>query len=150
MCGGFVKGNDQEVKNPKYMMVGVYTVPVFEDDGTACSSPKEEDILAVRELDLHLRRRSFLHQRMLKNQIHRSLGRRLRTPLSMVFEGGEIHNYTMVEIVANRSQPKVQYALAKMFAKLNYLGLPLRRLHSDRAAEFTSSKMRRWTADRGV
>ena len=39
-------------------------------------------------------------------------------------------------------------AIAKMTTKLRYHGLPVRRLHSDRAGEFTSKKAKKWAMER--
>ena len=37
-----------------------------------------------------------------------------------------------------------------MLGKLRYMGLDVRRLHSDRAGEFTANQVRKWTEDQGI
>ena len=45
----------------------------------------------------------------------------------------EVKQITLVEILPDRSGPAVISGLSRMHARLRYLGLPLLRLHSDRA-----------------
>ena len=161
LCGKFAKGKDQEIKNARYMVIGVFTVPAFAD-GKAClkASPKEEDILAgegaalPEEIEELFVAEEEEHHDPPEDQQEDDGNIWLAKVEDSIEEQElrgrefEVRNYTMVEIVADRSLGEVQYALAKMVAKLNYLGFPVRRLH--RAAEFTSAKMRRWAADRGM
>ena len=58
----------------------------------------------------------------------------------------EVRQLTLVEIVKTRGE--ALEAIAKMTTKLRYHGLPVRRLHSDQAGEFTSKKARRWAMER--
>eukprot|EP00438_Fugacium_kawagutii_P036614 Skav217824 [mRNA] locus=scaffold889:271892:280114:- [translate_table: standard] len=61
-----------------------------------------------------------------------------------------VRNVTLVEILESRSAHHVLPALARMYSKLRLLGLPLFRLHSDRARELLSAPIRRWTLDRDI
>ena len=55
--------------------------------------------------------------------------------LEVEAEGIEIQNYTMVETLVSRNVAEVKACLAKMIARLKYLGLDVRRVHSDAAGE---------------
>ena len=59
-----------------------------------------------------------------------------------------IRNYTMVETLTSRQGADLKAALARMVARLKYLGMEVRRVHSDAAAEMLGT--RRWCEDRGI
>ena len=61
-----------------------------------------------------------------------------------------VKNLTFTEVVQSRSVKDVLPALARIHARLRHLGLPLLRIHCDRARELTSAVVRKWTLDRGV
>ena len=61
-----------------------------------------------------------------------------------------VMNLTFVELLGSRSVAEVLPALARIYARLRALGLPLLRLHSDRARELVAAPVRRWTLDRGI
>ena len=61
-----------------------------------------------------------------------------------------VRNLTFVELVNSRSVTDVLPALARIHARLQALGLPLLRLHCDRARELVAAPIRRWTLDRGI
>ena len=57
---------------------------------------------------------------------------------------------TFVEVLETRRTKHVLAALARIHCRLRSLGLPLLRLHSDRARELIAAPVRRWTLDRGI
>lgn len=59
-------------------------------------------------------------------------------------------NLSFVDIVPTRNLSHVLPALARVHARLRQLGLPVMRIHSDRAKELTSRTVQRWAADRGI
>jgi len=61
-----------------------------------------------------------------------------------------VMNLTFVELLGSRSVAEVLPALARIYARLRALGLPLLRLHCDRARELVAAPVRRWTLDRGI
>ena len=61
-----------------------------------------------------------------------------------------VRNLTFVEVLPGRSVQHILPALARIYARLRSLGLPLYRLHCDRARELISAPVRRWTLDRGI
>ena len=61
-----------------------------------------------------------------------------------------VQNLALVEIVADRTVQQVLHALARMHARLRSLGLPIHRLHGDKAKELVSHQTHRWAADRQI
>ena len=61
-----------------------------------------------------------------------------------------VRNLTFVETLPSRAVSHVLPALARIRARLCALGLPLLRLHCDRARELCSEAIRKWTLDRGI
>ena len=61
-----------------------------------------------------------------------------------------VKNLTFVELLSSRSVGEVMPALARIHARLQALGLPVLRLHCDRARELVAAPVRRWTLDRGI
>lgn len=68
--------------------------------------------------------------------------------LEVEAEEVEIQNYTMVETLTTRHVSEVKSCLARMVARLKYLGLDVRRVHSDAAGEMRGTK--KWCEDRGL
>ena len=65
-------------------------------------------------------------------------------------EDFEVRQLTLVEIVKSWASANLMEAVARMVTKLRYYGLPVKRLHSDRAREFTAKRARRWALDSGI
>ena len=61
-----------------------------------------------------------------------------------------VKNLTFVEILESRHVRNVLPALARVHCRLRSLGLPLLRLHTDRARELVAAPVRQWCMDRGV
>eukprot|EP00435_Cladocopium_sp_Y103_P017368 s2125_g4.t1 len=61
-----------------------------------------------------------------------------------------VKNLTFVEVLHSRAVSDVLPALARIHARLHALGLPILRIHCDRARELVSAPVRRWTLDRGI
>ena len=61
-----------------------------------------------------------------------------------------VKNVTMVEPLPSRASKHVICALNLLYAKFRSLGLPLYRLHSDKARELVSGTVQRWAAAKGM
>ena len=61
-----------------------------------------------------------------------------------------VKNVTMVEILPSRATKHVIGALNLLYSKFRSLGLPLYRLHSDKARELGSGTVRQWAATKGM
>ena len=62
----------------------------------------------------------------------------------------EIRTITVAVPVLNRKAENIVDALAKLYAKLPALEVPMLRLHSDRARELTAAPVRAWARARGL
>eukprot|EP00913_Durusdinium_trenchii_P002203 g2035.t1 len=61
-----------------------------------------------------------------------------------------VKQITMTEILENRGGQAVVEAISRFHARLRFLGLPVLRLHSDRAGEYQSRAFDRWCRERNV
>ena len=61
-----------------------------------------------------------------------------------------VRNVTFVEVLPGRAVNNILAALARIYARIRSLGLPLYRIHCDRARELISAPVRRWILDRGI
>ena len=59
-----------------------------------------------------------------------------------------VQTLAFVEVLETRHVDHVMPALARIHARLRALGLPVLRIHSDRARELLAKPVRRWTLDR--
>ena len=59
-------------------------------------------------------------------------------------------NLTFVETLESRNSKHIVAAIAKIYCRLRSLGLPLLRLHTDRAKELIGTPVRQWTMARGI
>ena len=70
----------------------------------------------------------------------------------LIEESKEVYvkNVTMVECVPSRQSKDVLAALAKMYAKLRSLNMPVLRMHCDRARELIGKDVKKWCQDRDI
>ena len=61
-----------------------------------------------------------------------------------------IKQLTFMEILPGRRGASILEGASRIYNRLRYLNLPLRRLHSDRAGELRSKSLRKWALDRGI
>ena len=61
-----------------------------------------------------------------------------------------VSNLTFIETLPSRNARDVLPALARIHCRLRALGLPLLRLHTDRARELIAAPIRQWTMARGI
>lgn len=57
---------------------------------------------------------------------------------------------TFVEVVSDRTVPKVLEAIARIYSRLRRWGCPVYRLHGDKAKELVAHQIHRWATDRGI
>jgi len=62
----------------------------------------------------------------------------------------KIHSLTLVETLENRSTAQFLEGVARFYARLRSLQLPVLRLHSDRAGEMISRPVQQWCLDRSI
>ena len=145
VCGPFRPGDDYR-KKARYFLVGVYAIPVrrtaLGDEplpqsmvealaGADTSPPEPPDDPLLPEVQAE------------DNEIKEVDPKRLVESEDMI-----IKDYTMVEILTSRQGAELKTALARMVARLKYLGMEVRRIHSDGAAEMLGS--RRWCEEHDI
>ena len=170
MSGRMKQGEDQHRKRAKYLLIGTYTFPVDRNgrpmagwqveeedhdlppedwkdvgDGDAQPMPMddlllEEDVAEIGEVEEEDKKR------------YESGVSAMSTWEKMVVDAKDfgIKTLTFVEVVSGRTVPEIIPAIASMYAQLRSLGLPILRLHADRAREFVAAPLRRWTLDRQI
>ena len=139
----------------KYFMAGVFSIPVRKVEGKITAlplsleetlgahdeggEPEGEELLPAWEGET-------LEEAETKEEDAKGLEEWKR--LEVEAEEIAIQNYTMVETLASRNVAEVKTCLARVIARLKYLGLDVRRVHSDAAGEMRG--MKRWCEDRGL
>ena len=108
----------------------------FEDDAQAVQLLQEEDE-EVEEIPEALIR----HQEVLEKKWKEFIKDRRSMP---------VRNLTFGVPIRSREAGEVLSGVAKLYAKMRALQLPITRVHTDRAKEFSSSKFQRWAQDRSI
>ena len=137
------------MNKPKYMPVGAYTFPVFGEVGKTLEqdhpipSPEEVEHAEATEAAVSdevptERRVTPSEKRRLEEENKRWEGI-IATCRDTDYKLVEI---PMVEILPCRSTYAILGALNRLYAKLRFFGLPVYRLHSDCAGEFTHGSLR--------
>ena len=141
ICGPFRPGQDRMVK-AKYFMVGVFSIPVRKVEGRTMALPLSlEETLGVpdvsEEPEVEELKPAVQEEEVVEPAKKEDDDKILEEwkRLEVEAEGIEIQNYTMVETLVSRNVAEVKACLAKMIARLKYLGLDVRRVHSDAAGE---------------
>eukprot|EP00435_Cladocopium_sp_Y103_P052393 s1603_g16.t1 len=62
----------------------------------------------------------------------------------------KVKTLTFVEVISSRTAADVMDGIARIYSRVRSLGLPVLRLHADRAKEFTSRPVQRWCNHRGI
>eukprot|EP00435_Cladocopium_sp_Y103_P007195 s4968_g2.t1 len=149
LSGKLDPGINQEKKSCQYMLVGLYTFPVTktgeplvedgEDPGAEFLGEQAEDeIEGEGEDGGHLAESTAtgcldVWHRLVEDS-----------------KNAAVKNLTFVETVESRTAAHVLPAIARIYSRLRQLGLPVMRLHSDRAREFTCLPLRRWAQQRDI
>ena len=152
VCGPFRPGEDFRKKS-RYFLVGVYAIPVRKTaDGEDPLLQSMVDALAPQEEDQGDHEGDQLLPEALEEEVEYREGdaKRLEEWERLEVEAEEviIRNYTLVETLSSRQGSELKAGMARMIARLKYLGMEVRRVHSDGAAEMMGT--RRWCEDRGI
>ena len=158
VCGPFKPGQDQDRKVGRYFMVGVFTLPVTVEAKKVISlAPglketlggghvlEEEPAGGMETLSPEMEPEERDIQR--RGDDLQGLEEWYREEVAEE-EGVEVRNFTLLEVLPNRHAPALVEALSRMIAKLKYLGLEVRRVHSDAAGELRSTK--KWCHSQGL
>ena len=132
----------------RYLLVGVYLAPVTKDGQSLIPIHEEDELLGGRWTGAHGGRRggdgSWPDPWPGLDDEKEWLSR------VEVEQDFQVKQVTFAEVMENRGGSAVLEAVGRMVAKLNFLGFPLKRLHSDRAGEYQSRMFDKWIRDRGL
>ena len=171
IAGPFAGGKDQLETLPRYMIVGVFTVPL--QDGTplaeklrAYGAKVESNIKDQEKEDP-----DFLWGEQEEKDVVDPFSHSRQDPEHPLTEAEiklcdardqewkemiqdlqdvQVCNLTLAAPLRSRHASEVQKALTYFYCKLRALGLPVLRLHSDRAKEFVSKNLAQWMRDHNV
>ena len=165
---------DQDIAKPKYFIVGCYNFPVFDPHGEGSA---EEGAIPGEMEGLELLKEEAGTDRHEDHEDHpgEDTWQVPETPdvMEAVSEGDKqravednkrwetiaaackevthkVVEIPMVEIIPAKTSKAVLSALNRFYAKLRAWGLPVYRLHSDCAREYTQESLRQWAAHRGM
>ena len=157
LAGPFSEGKDQQGVG-KYFLTGCFTVPVKKGISLNLDTDsKEEDILAAEKepsdaveadddgLEVLVEDGRDEAEKDEKTDDSEEWKKRIQEE-----ENFTVKQLTFVEVVADRRAPSIVAAIARIYARIRHLGLPLLRLHSDRARELQSKHPRKWANDRSI
>ena len=171
LSGKFTPGINQEQKQCKYLLVGVYTFPITRDgvplvtpDGT---EPEDQPLPDLGEFtgEEDTEEGPDLLQEQddgnvdaegegdNESQKAETTARGCLVAWQKLVEESmnvTVKNITFVETIESRNSQHVLPAIAKIYSRLRQLGLPVMRLHSDRAREFLAAPLRRWAQSRDI
>eukprot|EP00435_Cladocopium_sp_Y103_P021236 s2552_g5.t1 len=171
LSGRLSPGDDQQVKGCKYLLVGCYTYPVTKqgksliavpgqpdpeedhqlpdlDEDIATDDPEPEaDEAVLPEEDEPMEEEDVEDSPDVKAA--KSMD---QTWHKLVQESKNVavRHLTFVEPIKSRAVKHVLPALSRVHARLRSLGLPIYRIHSDRAKEFCSAPIKNWALERDV
>ena len=152
LTGPFVLGEDLGTgKKAKYAMVATVPVPVFKQppasdteevvvDGEVptCASAPEHGAFELEEDEALA---------VVDDETVRSLNAKVKAEFIADSEV-TLQNLTIVEPIADRSSKSIVDALGLIHTRFKAMGVPMTRLHSDRAKEFLSQGVRRWATSK--
>ena len=171
LSGKFTPGINQEQKQCKYLLVGVYTFPITRDGVPLASpdgvEPQDQPLPGLDEFsaddgaedgpdllqeqedgNVDVEGQSENEDQKAEKTAHGCL----LAWQKLVEESMNVtvKNVTFVETIESRHSQHVLPAIAKIYSRLRQLGLPVMRLHSDRAREFLAAPLRRWAQHRDI
>eukprot|EP00913_Durusdinium_trenchii_P004009 g3713.t1 len=148
-AGPFEAAEDQLGKG-RYLLVGVYLAPVTKD-GQSLIPINEEDELPGALGDgpeltvVETEEEGGLREEWPGLDDEKAWMEKVEAERDF-----QVKQILVVEVLENRGGPAVVEAVGRMAAKLDFLGLPVKRLHSDRAGEYQSRAFHKWCHDRGI
>ena len=169
LSGRMTPGDDQQMKACKYLLVGCYTYPVTRDGRSLVQVPgkPDEDVdvplpgpdaeMSDAEEPQDLPEDVLLEEEDVETEAVESPATRRAKSMNETWkklieqaENVTVRQLTFVEPVKSRSVKHLLPALSKVHARIRAMGLPIYRIHSDRAREFSSAEMQSWALDRNI
>ena len=174
IMGPFCPGQDQQGQGFRYGLIGVYTVPVDGegvplpeglselrvkcghhskdeelDDGCLEAGEQEEgqDGRADQLLQEEAEEEDEIPEALVRQQevLEKKWKEFIKDRRSM-----PVRNLTFGVPIRSREAGEVLSGVATIYSKMRAMQLPITRLHTDRAKEFSSHRFQRWTQDRDI
>ena len=169
LSGKLSPGDDQLAKGCRYLMVGCYTYPVHRDGRSLIQVPGQPDVdedqpLPGLDVDISedeamtdnvegiLPEEDELREETEDTPTTRRAKSMNDTWLKLVETSKDVtvRQLTFVHPVKSRAVKHLLPALSRLHARIRALGLPVYRVHSDRAREFSSAETQAWAAERSI
>ena len=158
--GPYESGKDQTQVLGKYLVVGVYTFPTTKE-GELLMKPEPGE-LGRETLEIEPEKESpekseekeegidVLEAKPRHEEFKDGDDREAWEKLVQKEDDVKIRQLTFTEVVPSRHSRHVVPTIGKIYTRLRCMGLPVLRVHSDRAKELTSETMFRWARDRNI
>ena len=171
LSGKLKRGKDQFGATGTYILVGCYTFPTTANDEPLCGPgrkppPDDAPLPALDEMveedgvegdmeDVELPRFEADVEEPPEEEDERAVGRAKLAydswmKLVETSQQVKVKTLTFTEVIASRATGHVMAGLAKIYSKVRSLGLPVLRLHADRARELTSKAVQSWCHSRDI
>ena len=171
LSGKLKRGKDQFGATGTYFLVGCYTFPTTASDEPLCGPgrkppPDDAPLPALDEMveedgvegdmeDVELPRFEADVEEPPEDEDERAVGRAKLAydswmKLVETSQQVKVKTLTFTEVIASRATGHVMAGLAKIYSKVRSLGLPVLRLHADRARELTSKAVQSWCHSRDI
>ena len=147
VVGPFIEGYDLGMNEMgKYLLVSTVSVPDLRtDDGATRRSQSEEGHLEDGdEPDGNLGGLLDEPEEVPQASLEAVQKLNAKNAAKIFAEPVKHQNLTLVEVMLKRDTDSILAAMFRQFAKFRMMGLPIYRIHSDRATPFLTSKMARW------
>ena len=169
LSGRLSPGDDQLTKGCCYILVGCYTYPVHRDGRSLIQVPGQPDVdedQPLPGLDVDISEDEVMADNLegilpeedepMEGPDDTPTTTRAKsmndTWLKMVETSKDVtvRQLTFVHPVKSRAVKHLLPALSRLHARIRALGLPVYRIHSDRAREFSSAETQAWAAERSI
>ena len=171
LSGKLKRGKDQFGQHCAYVLVGCYTFRTTLDDVPLCgpgqsSPPVDAPLPSLDEvldddgvdgdvedgelprLEVELEEESQEIDEQATERAKKSYDSWMK--LVEHCKQVKVKTLTFTEVITSRSTPHLLEGLAKIYSKVHSLGLPVLRLHADRARELTSKSVQAWCHSRDI
>eukprot|EP00435_Cladocopium_sp_Y103_P030555 s975_g7.t1 len=169
LSGKLSPGGDQLQADVRYLLVGVYTYPMNRNGQSLVpvpGQPTPDEDQPLPGLDADLSEDDMDHEAPADVLLEEDDAAPMddespatkraksmnETWLKMVEEATDVavRQLTVVQPVKSRNVKHLLPALARVYSRLRALGLPVYRVHSDRAREFSSAEVQSWATERSI
>ena len=148
IAGPFSAGDDAGTgRKVKYALIGTVPVPLEGGEG---GDPPAEPVEDADEDVVSGEWEEEDEQPRASDDEARRLNEKVKDEMAEALKGVKVQNVTMTEVMETRSATEVIRALNLIFVKYRSLGIPLYRMHCDRAKEFLSKQVQHWCLEHNL